>query len=439
MFTSLTMKNYKSFDNITINFEAKKNHPKKLMAIFGENGSGKSTILSAFSKLRLSINTISNIEKLNNLSPSKIAETKTEWISQISTMDLNSNFTNVNNIFKDSIMVASTGPMVINFEFILNGHKGNYELVFQNGDNNQPYLVSETLNFLINKVSGTLFSIKYDSNNNISIIQSPKLVQKSAILKINDYINEYWGDHTFLSIINQFASENFTSKNLFAVLNFFKSMGLKTDETNIVNNTVNLLTSENSIDNQSLIKTTELALNKYLIPLLDDISGVRYKTVINLHNEIEYELWEKKRIYGKYVEIKFSFESNGIKNILKLFPHILNAIGGNVELIDDIDHGLHTMITKQIVENIEENIDGQLIFTTSDTHLMTQLKKKYIYIIWVDSVGNKAVYSLDTVQFKVRKNNNIEKIYIDGGLNGIPFSSDVNFYDIVEGLKNSNE
>ncbi len=48
MFEYIKLKNFKSFDNIELNLLDKRNNPKKLVLIYGENGVGKSNIASAF-------------------------------------------------------------------------------------------------------------------------------------------------------------------------------------------------------------------------------------------------------------------------------------------------------------------------------------------------------------------------------------------------------
>lgn len=56
MFSSLEMSNFKSFSNGLIDFENKNNKSAKhLVAIYGENGSGKTNIVDAFRILKFSM------------------------------------------------------------------------------------------------------------------------------------------------------------------------------------------------------------------------------------------------------------------------------------------------------------------------------------------------------------------------------------------------
>ena len=48
MFTYVHLKNFKSFGNIYFNLLNKYNIPKKMSIVYGENGIGKSNLVSAF-------------------------------------------------------------------------------------------------------------------------------------------------------------------------------------------------------------------------------------------------------------------------------------------------------------------------------------------------------------------------------------------------------
>ena len=58
MFTYIKLKNFKSFKNVEINLQEKKNMPKPLAVIYGVNGSGKTTISQAFLALHRTIQTM---------------------------------------------------------------------------------------------------------------------------------------------------------------------------------------------------------------------------------------------------------------------------------------------------------------------------------------------------------------------------------------------
>lgn len=47
MFTKITLENFRSFDHIVFDLTEKGNVPKHLAVLYGENGAGKSNLMSA--------------------------------------------------------------------------------------------------------------------------------------------------------------------------------------------------------------------------------------------------------------------------------------------------------------------------------------------------------------------------------------------------------
>ena len=60
MFRYVKLKNYKSLVDLNVDFTEKKDTPKKLILIYGENGAGKSNFATSFFTLFELIRTKSN-------------------------------------------------------------------------------------------------------------------------------------------------------------------------------------------------------------------------------------------------------------------------------------------------------------------------------------------------------------------------------------------
>ena len=71
MFEYIKLKNYKSFKDVELNLLDRRNNPKKLILIYGENGIGKSNIASAFFMLSETLRTM-DVQILWNLYSLKI-------------------------------------------------------------------------------------------------------------------------------------------------------------------------------------------------------------------------------------------------------------------------------------------------------------------------------------------------------------------------------
>ena len=169
--------------------------------------------------------------------------------------------------------------------------------------------------------------------------------------------------------------------------------------------------------------------------MYSDIENIFYKKSSSKSDEIHYELYEKKRISNTLITVPFSLESNGTKKLLNLFPLFLNAISGQTVIIDEIDQGIHDLLVERIVDNVQEDLEGQLIFTTHDTQIMQQLDVSSLYVLQIDSLGNKRIVNLSKASQKsIAANNNIQKLYLNGYFSGVPYADDVDFYDILGSL-----
>ena len=67
MLEKIKLTNFKSFGNLEADFTSSLNKPKKLIMIYGENGSGKSNFVSSILFLKNTFNTFSLQEYLNKI------------------------------------------------------------------------------------------------------------------------------------------------------------------------------------------------------------------------------------------------------------------------------------------------------------------------------------------------------------------------------------
>lgn len=129
-------------------------------------------------------------------------------------------------------------------------------------------------------------------------------------------------------------------------------------------------------------------------------------------------------------DIPFDFEdeSAGTIRMLDLLPAILNLINhkqSKVYFIDEFDHRLHTLMTRNFLETFLRSCNhknrSQLIFTTHDVLLMDQdiLRRDEIWITERNKKGCSSLISF--AEYKdVRSDKDIRKSYLQGRLGGIP-------------------
>lgn len=452
MITALHLENYKSFKHLDLDLKKGK-EPKKIVAIYGENGSGKSNIVSAFENLTASLKTVDIQAELAKVQAQSAEDNEGRSHLPDFVFDLirngELNNTELLNVFRNSYMLQTNEPMKIRYDFSIDGQGGYYELIFKKNED-RPYLFSEKLYYLIKKSNGNIFEIVDNSNGKFNKTWSPSLFRTNEIKKLTeDATSRLWGKHTFLSIFNNIVNQsnkNYIidniSNNFMDVLNEFNTIAYKSDGSTGVNVFGKLLRNmlggrvANNDRQISRIESTEVSLTKYFVPLYSDIMDIFYKVTNNGKGELKYELYEKKRIGGDLLEIPFGMESHGTKQLLSLFPLFLNAIYGKTVIIDEIDQGIHDLLVDRLIDNIKDDIEGQLIFTTHDTQVMKELDASSLYIIKIDSKGDKEVVNVSkSNKNNIAAHNNIQKKYLEGYFAGIPYSDDVDFFDILEGLE----
>ena len=124
------------------------------------------------------------------------------------------------------------------------------------------------------------------------------------------------------------------------------------------------------------------------------------------------------------------FESEGTNKMYEISTFIINALRqGRALVIDEFDARFHPLITQKIIElfNSPGNKNGQLIFVTHDTNLLSAdlLRRDQIDFVEKDAYGASYLYTL--VQFKgVRDSDSFEKNYIKGKYGAIPFVGGLN-------------
>ena len=133
--------------------------------------------------------------------------------------------------------------------------------------------------------------------------------------------------------------------------------------------------------------------------------------------------------------INLSFEDRESSGTNKLFdlsgPVFETLYAGSVLVIDELDAKMHPLISQYIIglfNNPETNPkNAQLIFTTHDTHLLSQkiLRRDQIWFTEKDSKEQTDLYSLSDIVLpdgtKPRNDANYEKNYIAGRYGAIPY------------------
>jgi AAA15 family ATPase/GTPase len=131
---------------------------------------------------------------------------------------------------------------------------------------------------------------------------------------------------------------------------------------------------------------------------------------------------------GDYFSLDFSTESDGTHRIFELSGIWIEVLkNGYVIRIDELNDSLHPTLLRHLIllfhnKDINKN-NAQLIFTTHDTTILDPdvLRRDQIWFIEKDKNQNSQLYPLS--EFKPRKNEALQKNYLQGRYGALPYIS----------------
>lgn len=367
----------------------------KNAAIYGANASGKSNILKAFTCAILMIrnsNLMSVGEKWSYIKPFLFDET------------------------------SKNKPSEFEFTFITNNVKYKY---FFSADQNRIY--EESLDAYNSQKPTNIFTRK---DTNIYEFSNDK--NKLASLAANNTENKL-----FLSTATTWNYE----KTKDAFLWFTKA--------------IDTYDSFNKIMDKDLIDYSENEeLKKFSLKLLKEADILIKNISVNYEEkemegtiadmpvipimkkvdiELEHEVVDKDNNTHTY-KLNFKDESSGTKVLFAFAPFLKRAFEETkVIIVDELEKSMHPKIVEFIVKlfnNKDINkVNSQLIFTTHATNLLNLeiLRRDQIWFVEKNPKnGNSELYPLDS--FSVRKDENIQKGYINGRYGAVPFIKDIDLW-----------
>lgn len=144
----------------------------------------------------------------------------------------------------------------------------------------------------------------------------------------------------------------------------------------------------------------------------------RYRVLVRHSSNVE-EAW-----------LPLEEESQGTLTLFRVGPLILDALrGGGVVIVDELEASLHPLLAIQILKlfnDPERNPkNAQILFTTHDTNLLgtiagePAMRRDQVWLTEKNQDGATCLYPL--TDFKPRKEENIERGYLQGRYGAIPF------------------
>lgn len=446
MFTKITLENFRSFDHIVFDLTEKGNVPKHLAVLYGENGAGKSNLMSAFVLLPELTRTMDVRDAYERLL-TRDAIFQDEKMEKVMREQMRHSLRDMSAIIKDYRMIDCEDPIVAEYEFNINGNNGCYRVEF-----GQDEIVHERLEYVLNRRRGLYFDCSSDGILiNDTVIQGTN--GKDFLVDVKEIAKRYWGKHSLLAILlyemkdksNAFGRDNVT-ENFNTVLREFRGLSCA---VSMGNKSWEGLSSKLQVlkrplqGHLSLRRETELDYaSDFFTQLFTSVDlSVRkifYKKEFH-DDEIYYKLIEEKYIAGNYRRIDFERESAGNCQLLNISCYLLTACMGGVVILDEAEANIHDLLFQKLLEEIRPILKGQVIMTTHNTMLMeASFAREATYILSVDpdNPSDKKIRCISDYRKRTYAANNIRNKYLNCEYGGVPELRQTEFQESIEKICN---
>lgn len=417
MLVEFSVKNFKSFkDKVTFSMEAatgtenEKNiistpnineRILKSTAIYGANASGKTNLINAFTAAILMIRKSNNRqvgEKLTEMEPfafdekAKLEPCEFEFVFYAKEMKYIYGFiADKEKVYEEYLYQYFTAKPTRIFERtnvneykFLQADEGKLNAIKTQNIDNKLFLATAT-------------TWNYDKT-------------KEPYLWFAKNIDTYTGG----MLLNDFVVESYNNKDGGEEL---KKFALKLlNEADIVIKDFSVEIEERDVDSNMMILLKNFNIPSQILPQKQRNVKIRMThEVINDNGNM------------KSYELNFNNESSGTQILFSFAPILKDVFeNGKILVIDEIERSLHPNLVEMIIKffhNPQINKgNAQLIFNTHDTNLLSLdiFRRDQIWFAEKDpQKGATVLYPLD--DFSVRKNENIQKGYLNGRYGAIPF------------------
>jgi len=130
------------------------------------------------------------------------------------------------------------------------------------------------------------------------------------------------------------------------------------------------------------------------------------------------------------IEFSLDEESDGTRALFAFAGPLLDVVENErVLVVDEFDTSLHPLLVHYLVKLLHhQGSKAQLIFTTHDTTILSQkiLRRDQVWFMEKNDKNSTHLYPLS--DFSPRDNEAIERGYLNGRYDGIPFLKDLDFY-----------
>ena len=391
----------------------------RIKAIYGENGSGKSAIITA---VKIFQDIICNSQYLSESKNQKLLD---ELINK-KTQHYKFKCEFLCRLEKDNIIFAYELQLKKNesglYEIVyekLSERSGNYsnsryksiyevsngKLIFVNAQNENYSMIEKMTYNLLGKSSFlNIYFFNFNNFNKDTVTDSTRIYVRVCICMVLAFIIKVYLDEEDkheLYFIKKVFSERIKNDNNYISENVLEIMdSLSVTDSIIPKNNFGIYVEK--INNlTAFLRIFKHDLKSIEIDKKDD--GDNYRCDLNLN-------------YGNYL-INKEFESTGIKKLIKLYDCFDAASKYGIVFIDEMDSNLNDVYLCKIIEYFMYYGKGQLCFTTHNLDPMSVLKENKYSIDFLSS-DNKLV------SWVSKGNATPDNYFKNGMIENIPFNID---------------
>ncbi len=394
----------------------------RVKAIYGENGAGKSALITA---VKIFQDLILDNNYLN--------DSKTQ-------------------IFLDEIINKATQTFCFECEFLLSSNTVNrvyhYSVCIGKRENGIYEIQSESLKLKNGKYANSRYKMVFESRNGeLTFLDcgdnEREWIEKKSmnLLSSHSFVGLYMKNFEVDNIFNDLVSANFfihiiACSTLALVINVYiaeedqhelyflrkKLKGNVLDKQKMIDellgyeDSINIFSSvnESHVDKKSFEEYKERInqLTRFIKIFKSDLVSI---DIDAKENGGEY-ICDLNLNYGGYV-INKEFESTGIKKLIRLFDCFVAASRGRIVFVDEMDSNLNDVYLCKLVEYFMYYGKGQLCFTTHNLDPMTVLKENKNSIDFLSSDNH-------LVSWTSRGNASPDNCYKNGMIEDSPFNID---------------
>jgi uncharacterized protein len=390
-------------ENLTFNsFFEKDTNILKSILIYGRNASGKSNVLLSLSALKYLVeksDTFKHEQKIAPYEPFLF-----DFDSKEKPVKFEIDFITVENKTKFKYVISFNNTEII-FEALYIFPFGVQAKLFERNKDKVTYG---------DNYKGVKKKIEDD------LLPNQLFLSKSSTSNIR-YLDEcylYFTKYIYVSTIHDTEYDK-------AIIRSFSEL-LLNDEKLKFNLLELLRAADTSISDFNIIENEKEL--KFPDKFPDDIK----KDILERH---KYEVRTKHSIYkeGEKVgetNLDLENESFGTKKLFAIGALIIDALSdGSVIVIDELDKGLHPILTKLLINlfNSKKNSpnNAQLIFATHDSSLLDLeiLRRDQICFVDKNYEEQSLLYKLSDIK-GIRKDTPIDKWYLSGRFRAIPITTE---------------